>query len=232
VSLTENTAKPVLAALCAVFVVLPLAACGREEPDLSNGKAQFVEKCGSCHELSRAGTAGTQGPSLDTSFQTALADGMDRDTVEGIVHDQIANPRKNSIMPAGLVKGDDARDVSAYVGFAAAKSGDDQGALASAGLAQAKTGEQIFTAAGCASCHTFAPAGSNGTIGPSLDDLASAAGEREPGKSAEQYVQESLTDPGAFLAQGFGDNMPSFEGRLTDEQIQALVDYLLQTGGG
>jgi len=157
---------------------------------------------------------------------------MDRDTVQGIVHDQILHPRRNSIMPAGLVKGDDARDVASYVGYAAARSGSDEGALASAGLAQAKTGEQIFTAAGCAGCHTFSPAGSNGTIGPNLNDLAAAAGEREPGKSAEEYIRESLTDPGAFLAEGFGNTMPSFEGRLTDEQIQALVEYLLQNGGG
>jgi mono/diheme cytochrome c family protein len=232
VSLARNTAKPILAALCAVALALPLAACGRDEADLSNGKAQFVEKCGSCHELGRAGTAGTQGPSLDAAFQTALADGMDRDTVEGIVHKQILYPRKNSAMPPALVKGDDARDVSAYVGYAAARSGDDAGALASAGLAQAKTGEQIFTAAGCAGCHTFAPAGSNATIGPNLDDLAAAAGEREPGKSAEEYLRESLTNPEAFLVDGFGNAMPSYDGRLTDEQIQALIDYLLQTGGG
>jgi cytochrome c oxidase subunit 2 len=138
-------------------------------------------------------------------------------------------------MPPGEeigVTGDTARDVSAYVGYAAARSGDDEGALASAGLAQAKTGEQIFTAAGCAGCHTFAPAGSNGNIGPNLDELASAAGDREPGKSAEDYIRESLTAPDAFLAEGFGNAMPSYEGRLTDEQIDALVEYLMQTGGG
>ena len=231
-SLARNTAKPLGAVLCAAALMLPLAACGRDEPDLSNGKAQFVEKCGSCHELGRAGTAGTQGPSLDSAFQTALADGIDRDTIEGIVHKQILHPRRNSIMPAGLVKGDDAGDVAAYVGYAAARSGDDEGALATAGLAQAKTGDQIFTAAGCAGCHTFGPAGSNGTIGPNLDELAAAAGNREPGKSAEEYVRESITKPEAFLAEGFGNAMPSFEGRLTDEQIQALVDYLLENGGG
>jgi mono/diheme cytochrome c family protein len=229
VSLTRN---PLAAVLCAAALALPLGACGRDEPDLENGKAQFVEKCGSCHELARAGTAGTQGPSLDKAFQTALADGIDRDTVQGIVHDQILHPRMNSIMPAGLVKGDDARDVSAYVGYAAARSGDDQGALATAGLAQAKTGDQIFTAAGCAGCHTFSPAGSNGTIGPNLDQLAAAAGKREPGKSAEEYVRESLTKPEAFLVQGFGNAMPSFEGRLTDQQIKVLTDYLLKNGGG
>jgi mono/diheme cytochrome c family protein len=228
VSLTRNT---LAAALYAVALTLMLAACGRDEPDLSNGKAQFVEKCGSCHTLGRAGTAGTQGPSLDKAFQTALADGIDRETVEGIVHSQILHPRRNSIMPAGLVKGDDAKDVAAYVGFAAAKSGDDQGALATAGLAQAKTGDQIFTAAGCAGCHTFSPAGSNGTIGPDLNDLKAAAAKFGKGKPPADYVHESIVKPDAFIVPGFGNAMPSFQGRLTDKQIQALIDYLLKSGG-
>ena len=219
------------AVMCAVALTLPLAACGRDEADLTNGKAKFVEKCGSCHTLARAGTAGTQGPSLDAAFQTALADGIDRDTVEGIVHKQILHPRSDSIMPAGLVQGDDASDVAAYVGFAAAKPGDDQGALATAGLAQAKTGEQIFTAAGCAGCHTFSPAGSNGTIGPNLNDLKAAAAKFGKGKTPEEYVRESILDPGAFLVPGFSNAMPSFKGRLTDKQIQTLIDYLLKSGG-
>jgi mono/diheme cytochrome c family protein len=232
VSLTRNTVMGVLGAVCAVAIALPLGACGRDEPDLENGKARFVEKCGSCHELQRAGTAGTTGPSLDTAFQTALADGMDRDTVEGIVHRQILHPRIDSQMPAGLVKGEDASDVAAYVGYATGRKGQDSGALASAGLAQAKTGEQIFTAAGCAGCHTFAPAGSNGTIGPNLNELKAQAGNIEPGKSGEEYVRESIEDPGAFIVEGFPNAMPAFKGRLTDEQVQALVDYLLQQGGG
>ena len=54
-------AKPLVAALVALAIVA-LTACGREEDDLSNGKAQFVQKCGSCHELSRAGTQGRPAP--------------------------------------------------------------------------------------------------------------------------------------------------------------------------
>jgi mono/diheme cytochrome c family protein len=203
---------------------LALSACGRDDPDLSNGKAKFVEQCGQCHILARAGTAGTQGPSLDAAFQAALAEGLDRDTVQGVVEDQIAHPRKGSIMPAGLVKGEDATDVAAYVGYAAARPGEDEGALATAGLAEATTGEQIFTAAGCAGCHTFQPAGSTGNIGPDLDDLASAAGDMPP----EEFVRQSILDPDAEVAQGFSAGvMPSFEGRLTDKQVQALTEYLL-----
>jgi len=231
VSLTRNTVRAVLTAVCAAATCLPLGACGRNEPDLGTGKAKFVEKCGSCHTLARAGTAGTTGPDLDTSFQTALADGFDRDTIEGIVHRQILHPNKVGVMPAGLVKGSDASDVAAYVGYAAARNGQDTGALASAGLAQAKTGEQIFTAAGCAGCHTFSPAGSNGNIGPNLDQLKTQAGKLVPGKSADEYIRQSIEDPGAYIVKGFPNAMPPFKGRLKDEQIKALIDYLLQKGG-
>jgi mono/diheme cytochrome c family protein len=220
VSLARNT---VIAALVAAAVALPLGACGRDEPDLSNGKAMFTQKCGSCHALARAGTQGQTGPDLDAAFRAALAQGMNRETVEGIVHKQILNPLDNSKMPPKLVTGEDADDVAAYVAFAAQRPGEDQGALAQAGLAGATTGQQIFTAAGCGGCHALGKAGSSGTIGPSLDDLASAVQG-----SPEEYVRESLLDPDATVADGFQAGvMPSFEGKLTDKQIQALVQYLL-----
>lgn len=219
--------KPLLTALLMAAAALPVAACGRDEPDLTKGKALFTERCGSCHMLSRAGTQGQTGPSLDTAFRAALAEGMNRDTVEGIVHDQILHPRKDSVMPAGLVKGKEAEDVAAYVAFASARSGEDQGALAQAGLAGAKTGEQIFTAAGCAACHTLSKAGANGNVGPNLNELAGDAGKFGDA-SPEDYVRESILKPDAFVVQGFQKGvMPSYQGRLTDQQVDALVKYLL-----
>jgi mono/diheme cytochrome c family protein len=225
VSLARNTAKPLLAALVAAAVALPLAACGRDEPDLTKGKALFTQKCGSCHALQRAGTQGQTGPDLDTAFRAALEKGISRDTVEGIVHKQVLHPRRNSVMPAGLVKGKDATDLAAYVSFAVDRPGEDQGALAEAGLAGATTGEQIFTAAGCAGCHKLSKAGATGTIGPSLDDLASSGDIKG---SPADYVRQSLLEPDAVVTKGFQPGvMPSFKGKLTDKQIQALVQYLL-----
>ena len=196
-----------------------------------NGKANFVKKCGVCHTLARAGTKGTIGPSLDTAFQAALHDGFNRDTIEGIVHRQILHPNIESRMPAGLFTGSDAEDVAAYVGYAADRKGQDTGALATAGLSEAKTGDQIFTAGGCASCHTFAPAKATGTVGPNLNQLKTQAGKLVPGKSAKEYIRESIEDPSAYIVKGFPNAMPVFKGRLSDKQIQTLIDYLLQKGG-
>ncbi len=131
-------------------------------------------------------------------------------------------------MPADLVTGQDAEDVAAYVAFATGKTGEDEGALAQAGLAGAKTGDQIFTAAGCAGCHQLGKANANGNIGPSLNELAAAAGKREPGKSAKHYVLESITRPRGLHRVGFGKGvMPGYEGKLTNKQLDALVEYLL-----
>jgi mono/diheme cytochrome c family protein len=218
-----------LALVAAVAVALPVAGCGsRDEPSLTEGKALFVQGCGSCHALSRAGTQGQTGPSLDAAFRTALRDGMNRNTVEGVVHHQILFPRKSSVMPAKIYEGKQAADVAAYVAYVASRPGQDGGALAQAGLAGAKTGEQIFTAAGCAGCHTLAKAGASGTIGPNLDQLASEAGKTVPGESAQDYVRQSIVDPQAFTVKGFGKGvMPPYKGKLSDQQLNALVQYLL-----
>jgi mono/diheme cytochrome c family protein len=123
-----------LVAPAALLIAIVAAGCGRSrDPDLTDGKALFVAKCGSCHKLGRANTQGVQGPNLDAAFRAGLAAGMKRDTVKGIVRRQIANVRRGSIMPRNLVTGDRAGDVAAYVAFATAKRGQDQGALAQAG---------------------------------------------------------------------------------------------------
>ncbi|HKF81083.1 MAG TPA: plastocyanin/azurin family copper-binding protein [Thermoleophilaceae bacterium] len=116
------------------FAALAAAGCGNDDnSDLVQGKALFVQKCGSCHTLKRAGTKGVQGPNLDNAFAAARRDGMTNETIEGIVYGQIGNVRRNSIMPANLVKGARRRDVAAYVGRAAAEPGQDAGQLAQAG---------------------------------------------------------------------------------------------------
>jgi len=108
---------------------------GNSGADLVNGKRLFVGKgtCGSCHVLKRAGTKGTQGPDLDAAFLNAREEGFGDTVIAGVVEDQIAYPRRGSIMPADLVKGDDARDVAAYVAEVAGKPGEDSGLLASVG---------------------------------------------------------------------------------------------------
>ena len=221
---------PTRIALAGVAAAL-LAGCGRsEDADLVNGKTMFTQKCGSCHTLKRAQTQGKTGPDLDVAFQEALRVGMNRKTVRGVVRDQIKDVRRNSVMPKNLVKGSDADDVAAYVGFAADRPGQDTGALAQAGAAGATNGKDIFTGLGCGSCHTLGKAGTSGTVGPKLDDLKTAAAKfgKQTKQTPQQYVEQSIVDPTAFTVPGFAKGvMPSYKGRLKPKQVQALVTYLL-----
>jgi plastocyanin len=133
-------------------LLFALSGCGGlhfkgDDDNLVAGKQMFVQKCGSCHVLQRAGTKGTVGPNLDEAFQRAVKDGLGRDAIRGVVHRQIEipNPRgviagpegktkpaPRVIMPKDLVEGKDATDVASYVAYAAARSGKDTGALATA----------------------------------------------------------------------------------------------------
>ena len=81
-------------------------------------------------------------------------------------------------------------------------------------------GKQLFAAQGCSGCHTFAPAGSTGTIGPNLDDALK-------GKDAE-FIKESIVDPNKVIASGYAANvMPSNFGQtLTPAQVDDLVAFL------
>lgn len=133
----RSVAQKSVALAVSLTALLALAACGREDsPDLVNGKELFIGggTCGSCHALERAGTQGTQGPSLDAAFEQARRDGMNEETVEGVVLRQIGHPRRNSIMKPDLVEGDDARDVAAYVAAVAGIPGEDTGELADVGV--------------------------------------------------------------------------------------------------
>lgn len=78
------------------------------------------------------------------------------------------------------------------------------------GGGQAADGEEIF-ATRCGSCHTLAAAGTEGTVGPVLDDLR---------PDAERVLNAIRTGPGV---------MP--ENVVTGEEAQAVADYVASAAG-
>jgi mono/diheme cytochrome c family protein len=177
-----------LAALLAGGFLLVAAGCGGDEPDLANGKRMFAGEgqCGSCHTLARANTRGSVGPNLDRAFAQARRDGMNEDTVEGIVHYQIAHPRRSSVMKPNLVEGDDARDVAAYVGYAAAKPGKDTGLLAAAG--QPKKGPPIAAKGGTLTI----PADPTGALSFASDKATAPPGQIKIESPNESPIQHNI----------------------------------------
>jgi cbb3-type cytochrome c oxidase subunit III len=197
--------RPAAAALAVAFALVA-AGCGTggvaKGGDQDRGKQLFVGqgKCGGCHKLAAAGTNGTQGPDLDAAFGPARRQGMKQSTIQQVVRDQIelAIPP----MPKNLVTGDDADSVAAYV---ASVAGTGQ-------QANLTSGKGIFSA-NCGSCHTLADAGTNGTVGPNLDQL----------KPSFAAAQEQVTNGGG--------GMPAFKGQLTPAQIKLVARYVAENSG-
>ncbi len=94
------------------------------------------------------------------------------------------------------------------------------------------SGADVFQAKGCATCHDGP--GSSGELGgfPDLSDAASWAASRRDGYSAMAYLAESIRNPSAFIspvwAGGVGPTTAMPVLALSDEEIDALTDYLLQ----
>jgi cytochrome c oxidase subunit 2 len=88
----------------------------------------------------------------------------------------------------------------------------------------------LFTTQACGSCHTLSDANAIGIVGPSLEEIGTIAGERVPGLDSQNYITQSILEPDAYVLEGYTSNlMPNNYGeRLTAEELQALVEYLLE----
>jgi mono/diheme cytochrome c family protein len=212
-----------IATVAAAVAVVGMTGCDLgPKANLDKGQQLFTQKCGTCHTLTGAGTSATIGPNLDYAFKEARANGMDSDTIEGVIHAQVENPRPASpqqtevYMPADLVEGDDLNDVAAYVASVAGVPGIKPPVFA----------PPQFFATNCGGCHTLAAAATTGTTGPDLDDALK-------GMSAQQ-ISQSITDPNAVIAPGYQPNvMPqNFGQTLQPDQLQQLVSYLQTSVGG
>jgi cytochrome c oxidase subunit 2 len=90
----------------------------------------------------------------------------------------------------------------------------------------AEAGAILYTRKGCQQCHSI---DGSGGVGPTFLDLF---GHQQPPKAGgavevdENYIRESIYDPQAKIAAGFDPVMQTYRGRLSEEEITAIIEYL------
>lgn len=93
----------------------------------------------------------------------------------------------------------------------------------------AEAGQDLFrsSATGCSVCHSLDPGIE--LVGPSLAGIGVEAASRVAGVSAEEYLRESIVEPDAYVVDGYpsGQMLGIYEETLTDEEIDALVSFML-----
>jgi len=120
------------AAIC--LIVLPILALGKEgrsdagtvkvaSEDIE-GRDLFVNNCGACHTLAAAGSDGVVGPNLDDQLVTGGINAAEQyDGIYGRTL-QAVTCGISGRMPKGILLGEEAKEVSAFVAAYAARIGE------------------------------------------------------------------------------------------------------------
>jgi cytochrome c oxidase subunit 2 len=93
----------------------------------------------------------------------------------------------------------------------------------------AEAGEQLFTSLACVNCHLE----NNKGRGPSLLNLFGTEVKLANGamvKADETYIRESILNPGAKTVAGYANDMPTFQGLVTEEQVAMIIQYIKSIG--
>lgn len=93
------------------------------------------------------------------------------------------------------------------------------------GVASAPSGEELFTAKACHTCHRT----DSTARAPMLWGLMGKTVHLEGGQSTtadETYVRESIVNPAAKIVAGYQPIMPTYRGQLSEEEIIQLIRYV------
>ena len=89
----------------------------------------------------------------------------------------------------------------------------------------AQDGYTMFQQLGCNTCHNMEVQGR----GPNLRGVYGSQVQLEDGRMVtadDNYIRESILNPGAKIVSGFKNIMPSWQGQINDEQLNELVAYV------
>jgi len=88
-------------------------------------------------------------------------------------------------------------------------------------------GKAIYAQNGCGSCHTFDPAESDASVGPNLNELPDLAEKADRG-SVDEFTSESISEPSAYIEEGFPEIMPTYD-ELDERELADLVAFLTES---
>lgn len=91
--------------------------------------------------------------------------------------------------------------------------------------AMSVSGQQVFDQMGCGTCHRSDTQGR----GPNLAGVYGQQVALDDGRSVtadENYIRESILNPGAKIVAGFKPIMPTYQGQISEDTLAELVSYI------
>jgi cytochrome c oxidase subunit 2 len=91
-------------------------------------------------------------------------------------------------------------------------------------------GEKLYRKKGCQQCHSV---DGSGATGPTFLGIFGKTHAMQDGSQVvvdENYIRESILEPMAKVRAGYQAVMPTYQGRLKDREISALIAYIKSLG--
>jgi len=93
----------------------------------------------------------------------------------------------------------------------------------------AQAGEKVFRELGCSGCHV----GSSKIHAPPLEGLYGKLAPLSDGtfvRADDRYIRDSILLPASRVAAGYQPLMPTYQGRISEEQLMQVIAYIKSIG--
>jgi cytochrome c oxidase subunit 2 len=94
----------------------------------------------------------------------------------------------------------------------------------------ADIGKELLQKHGCLGCHSL---DGSRMVGPSFQGIGgrqvvvTSNGEQRTLTTDSDYLRKSIVEPGADIVEGYPPAMPSYAGRIPEEDMTGIIDYLM-----
>ncbi|MCB0338071.1 MAG: cytochrome c oxidase subunit II [Bdellovibrionales bacterium] len=216
------------------------------------GQKLYSEKgCNACHSINGTPIVGPTFKGL-WNKKEELVDGSSLTVDENYLEESILNPNAKivqgfapNLMPAfeGQLSSEEVTSLIAFIkevdSFAqeASSTSDstDSGSAASdtsvsaedlAAMTPEQRGKHIYETNLCMTCHSI---DGSRLVGPSFKGIVGRSGKLADGSSYvadEAYIKHSVLKPNDQVVEGYVPAMPSFEGKLSDDQLNDVIAFM------
>jgi cytochrome c oxidase subunit 2 len=93
-------------------------------------------------------------------------------------------------------------------------------------MSPAEGGALLYAQRGCTQCHSV---DGSANIGPTFLNLFGSSRQFTDGTTGladEEYIRQSILEPQARVIAGYQPVMPTYQGRLKDREIMAIIEYI------
>ncbi|MCF7805858.1 MAG: cytochrome c oxidase subunit II [Candidatus Marinimicrobia bacterium] len=94
------------------------------------------------------------------------------------------------------------------------------------GMSLEQVGKQVYTSRACNTCHSI---DGSPNVGPTFQNAYGHEVQLQDGSTVtvdENYIRESILEPKAKVVEGFQPVMPTFQGLVSERQIDGIIAYL------